>query len=74
MDKAVQLHLKYELTTDPADDDAIDRVLAGCDSTEMVVLTRARINGRRYTHPDSRPKSGHPIALRQQRQRAHQLG
>ena len=34
----VQVRLEYGLTIDQAEADAIDEVLAGCNSTEMVVL------------------------------------
>ena len=39
VDRVVQVRREYGLTIDRAEADAIDRVLAGCGSTEMVVLT-----------------------------------
>lgn len=38
VDRVVQVRLEYGLTIDQAEADAIDEVLAGCNSTEMVVL------------------------------------
>ena len=38
VDRTVQVRREYGLTIDEAEADAIDRVLAGCESTEMVVL------------------------------------
>ena len=38
VDRIIQVRLEYGLTIDQAEADAIDTVLAGCDSTEMVVL------------------------------------
>ena len=39
VDRTVQVRREYGLTIDHAEADAIDRVLAGCESTEMVVLS-----------------------------------
>ena len=38
MDRVIDVRLEYSLTIDQAEADAIDRVLATCESTEMVVL------------------------------------
>ena len=38
VDRVIQVRLEYGLTIDQAEADAIDTVLAGCESTEMVVL------------------------------------
>ena len=38
MNRTLEVRREYELTIDRAEADAIDRVLAGCRSTEMVVL------------------------------------
>ena len=38
VDRVVRVRLEYGLTIDQAEADAIDEVLAGCESTEMVVL------------------------------------
>ena len=38
VDRIVQIRLDYSLTVDRVEADAIDIVLTGCDSTEMVVL------------------------------------
>ena len=38
VDRTVQVRREYGLTIDRAEADAIDRVLAGCESTDMVVL------------------------------------
>ena len=37
VDRVVQVRRKYQLTIDRAEAEAIDRVLAGCESTEMIV-------------------------------------
>ena len=39
VDRTIQVRLEYGLTIDRAEADAIDRVLAGCESTDMVVIT-----------------------------------
>ena len=40
VDRVVQVRQKYQLTIDQAEAEAIDGVLADCESTEMVVLDR----------------------------------
>ena len=40
VNRVIQVRLEYRLTIDHAEADAIDTVLAGCDSTEMTVLPR----------------------------------
>ena len=40
VDRTIQVRLEYSLTIDHAEADAIDQVLANCQSTEMVVLER----------------------------------
>ena len=45
--RTIQVRQEYGLTIDQAEADAIDRVLAGCDSTEMIVLAP----GRRIEQP-----------------------
>ena len=40
VDRTVEVRREYGLTIDQAEADAIDRVLAGCESTEMVMLAR----------------------------------
>ena len=40
VDRVVQVRRKYQLTIDQAEAEAIDRVLAGCESTEMVILAQ----------------------------------
>ena len=37
MDRTVEVRQEYGLTIDRTEADAIDRVLAGCESTEMVM-------------------------------------
>ncbi len=37
-DRVVQVRMKYELTIDQTEADALDVVLAGCDSTDMIVV------------------------------------
>ena len=39
VDRTVQVRREYGLTIDRAEADAVDRILAGCQSTEMIVLT-----------------------------------
>ena len=38
VDRTVQVRREYGLTIDRAEADAVDRILAGCESTDMVVL------------------------------------
>ena len=38
VDRTVQVRREYGLTIDRAEADAVDRILAGCQSTEMIVL------------------------------------
>ena len=38
MDRIIRVRLEYSLTIDQAEADAIDTVLAGCESTQMTVL------------------------------------
>ena len=38
VDRVIQVRVKFRLTIDQAEADAIGRVLAGCPSTEMVIL------------------------------------
>ena len=45
--RTIQVRQEYGLTIDRSEADAVDRVLAGCDSTEMVVL----VPGRRTERP-----------------------
>ena len=45
--RTIQVRQEYGLTIDQAEADAIDRVLAGCDSTEMIILAP----GRRIEQP-----------------------
>ena len=40
VDRVVQVRRKYQLTINQAEAEAIDRVLAGCESTEMVFLAQ----------------------------------
>ena len=40
VDRVVQVRRKYQLTIDQAEAEAVDRVLAGCESTEMVFLAQ----------------------------------
>ena len=40
VDRVVQVRQRYQLTIDQAETEAIDRVLAGCESTEMVFLAQ----------------------------------
>ena len=40
VDRVVQVRRKYQLTIDQAEAEAIDNVLAGCESTEMVFLAQ----------------------------------
>ena len=40
VERVVQVRQKYALTIDQAEAEAIDRVLAGCESTEMVFLAQ----------------------------------
>ena len=42
VDRVVEVRREYGLTIDRAEADAIDGVLAGCESTEMVVLELGR--------------------------------
>ena len=45
--RTIQVRQEYGLTIDQAEADAIDRVLARCDSTEMIILA----HGRRIEQP-----------------------
>ena len=38
VDRTIQVRVKYALTIDRAEAEAVDRVLAGCESTAMIVL------------------------------------
>ena len=61
--RTVQVRRAYDLTVDQAEADAIDRVLAKCGSTEMVVLAPAqRIEHPTPTNPAAAP-SADPLAL-----------
>ena len=52
VDRTIQVRLEYGLTLDRGEADAIDRVLATCESTGMVVLAdRAGRNGTTTTAP-----------------------
>ena len=37
MDRTLQIRREYGLTIDRAEADAVDRILAGCESTELSV-------------------------------------
>ena len=61
--RTIQVRQEYDLTIDQAEADAIDRVLAKCGSTEMVVLAPAqRIDNPTPTSPAAAP-SADPLAL-----------
>ena len=61
--RTIQVRQAYDLTIDRAEADAIDRVLAKCGSTEMVVLAPAqRIDHPTPTSPAAAPDSD-PLAL-----------
>ena len=46
VDRTIQVRLKYGLTIDRTEAEAVDRVLAGCDSTAMIVLGPGTSNGK----------------------------
>ena len=53
VDHTLQVRREYGLTIDRAEADAIDRVLAGCESTDMIVLAPgASTNARTTPTPD----------------------
>ena len=61
--RTIQVRQAYDLTIDQAEADAIDRVLAKCGSTQMVVLAPAqRIEHPTPTSPAAAP-SADPLAL-----------
>ena len=61
--RTIQVRQAYDLTIDRAEADAIDRVLAKCGSTEMVVLAPAqRIDHPTPTSPAAAPNAD-PLAL-----------
>ena len=61
--RTILVRQAYDLTIDRAEADAIDRVLAKCGSTEMVVLAPAqRIDHPTPTNPAAAPDSD-PLAL-----------
>ena len=51
VDRTVQVRLEYGLTIDRAEADAVDRVLAGCESTDMVVLATTESTPTARTTP-----------------------
>ena len=63
VDRTILVRQAYDLTIDRAEADAIDRVLAKCGSTEMVVLAPAQhIDHPTPTNPAAAPDSD-PLAL-----------
>ena len=44
VDRVVKVRREYGLTMDRAEANAIDRVLAGCESTSLVLLPTRRLN------------------------------
>ena len=61
--RSIQVRQAYDLTIDRAEADAIDRVLAECGTTEMVVLAPAqRIDHPTPTSPSAAPNAN-PLAL-----------
>ena len=51
VDRTVRVRLEYGLTIDRAEADAVDRVLAGCESTDMVVLATTELTPTARTTP-----------------------
>ena len=70
VDRVVQVRRKYQLTIDQAEVEAIDRVLAGCESTEMVYLAQEASTTTAATPtPTEAPEVDAPSHVRWQRQR-----
>ena len=59
VDRVVQVRLKYGLTIDQSEADAIDQVLAGCESTEMVILAQ----GAPTSTPPTTTPDGDALAM-----------
>ena len=56
VDRVIQVRLEYNLTIDQTEAAAIDTVLAGCDSTEMVMVNHGvTINATATPRPTSTP-------------------
>ena len=56
VDRTIQVRVKYGLTIDRAEAEAVDRVLAACESTAMIVLAPGTSTGTApagYTNPAS---------------------
>ena len=68
--RVIAVRQQYGLTVDRREADALDRVLSGCASTEMVVFARGvvPVAGSSRSH-----LGGGPCGMGRQRQRAHQL-
>ena len=71
-DRIVQVRLKYELTVDQAEADALGLVLTGCSSVEMVVVS-ATESVTPTPIPPPRSRRGRAGAMGRQWQRAHHL-
>ena len=63
VDRTIQVRLKYGLTIDRAEAEAADRVLAGCQSTAMIVLAPGTPTGTAPAGNDAPASSGEGNAL-----------
>ena len=59
VDRVVQVRLKYGLTIDRAETEAIDQVLAGCETTEMIFLAQ----GAPTSTPPTNAPDGDALAM-----------
>ena len=74
VDRVVQVRRKYQLTIDRAEAEAIDRILAGCESTEMVFLVQGASTVTAATPaPTDAPEVDAPGHVRRQRQRPNHV-
>ena len=53
-DRSVAVRRKYGLTIDQREADTLERVLSGCQSTDLVVVARECLTGRSGHHSDGR--------------------
>ena len=63
VDRIIQVRLEYGLTIDPAEADAIDSVLASCESTEMVVLAPTTSESTTATPTPTPAADEDPLAM-----------
>ena len=53
-DRVVQVHQEYQLTIDETESDALETVLSGCSSVDMVISDSHHQSLHRYTLPHAR--------------------